>query len=332
VGEVWIISGQSNADWWIDYHDYEAQATDTQWPNLRQFASELAEQGWLSAVDPTDIGWFSALGFFFGEALHIETGGVPVGLLKGAYGGSSIEELMDPLTIAENGLEGVVLPPGRIPGSNYETRVAPIIHFTARGVLWDQGEPTPATRPGSTANACATSSANWRIIKTTPTSTSSSTSFPCATTRNRTNRWRPTSPGPTCASRSSTPRPCRAWVHRHHPHQRRRPAPRNKELKGALASRMARGMAWRGHRILRPVLDRSEVRAASSCCTSSTSARARHQRRHVARHGHRGLEQRLLLANGYVEDGSKLVLSNPSVPAPTQARYMWPKSPSRWAT
>lgn len=99
VGEVWLASGQSNMVYTMNRSPaYEGLIAKANYPGLRMF---LAPQ--VTAVDPqTDIegAWaastpetvptFSAVAFFFALKLHEELG-VPVGVIKSAWGGKPVE-------------------------------------------------------------------------------------------------------------------------------------------------------------------------------------------------------------------------------------------------
>lgn len=99
VGEVWLASGQSNMVYTMNRSpDYEALIAKADYPALRFF---LAPQ--VTAAEPQhdiDGEWaastaktvpnFSAVAFFFALKLHQELG-VPVGVIKSAWGGKPVE-------------------------------------------------------------------------------------------------------------------------------------------------------------------------------------------------------------------------------------------------
>ncbi|MHC4879102.1 MAG: sialate O-acetylesterase family protein [Planctomycetota bacterium] len=99
VGEVWFASGQSNMVFTMNrvpaYADIIAESTH---PHVRMFNAPT-----VTAVDPQDdIGgeWtacspqtvpgYSAVAFFFARKLHAELG-IPVGVIKSAWGGKPVE-------------------------------------------------------------------------------------------------------------------------------------------------------------------------------------------------------------------------------------------------
>ena len=99
VGEVWIGSGQSNMEWSVDRSlDPEKEIAAARYPKIRLFVvehktSDKPEQDckgeWVEC-SPESVGRFSAVAYFFGRELHKELG-VPVGLIKTAWGGTPAE-------------------------------------------------------------------------------------------------------------------------------------------------------------------------------------------------------------------------------------------------
>ena len=99
VGEVWFASGQSNMFFTMDrvpaYADLIAQSDH---PQLRMFNAPL-----VTAVEPQDdidgawalcspktVPGYSAVAFFFARKLHLDLG-IPVGVIKSAWGGKPVE-------------------------------------------------------------------------------------------------------------------------------------------------------------------------------------------------------------------------------------------------
>jgi len=99
VGEVWIASGQSNMFFTMDrVPDYAELIAKSNHPGLRMFNAPLVtavepqediDGSWSSATPETVPGW-SAVAFFFARKLHLDLG-VPVGVLKTAWGGKPVE-------------------------------------------------------------------------------------------------------------------------------------------------------------------------------------------------------------------------------------------------
>lgn len=99
VGEVWIVSGQSNMQWRLpESTDGAAATAAANHPSIRLFnvSREVAfkrRQGKLgewAACSPETVKEFSAAGFYFAVELHNELK-VPVGIINSSYGGSQAE-------------------------------------------------------------------------------------------------------------------------------------------------------------------------------------------------------------------------------------------------
>ena len=103
VGDVWVLSGQSNMEWTVER---AAEAAETiahaDDDGIRHFKvprshaetpqRELAGGTWESTT-PETVGGFSAVGYEFARALR-QTVDVPIGLLHTSWGGSRIEPWM----------------------------------------------------------------------------------------------------------------------------------------------------------------------------------------------------------------------------------------------
>lgn len=102
VGEVWFCSGQSNMNWPVKLSkDAESEIASAGNPMIRCFGvrNEVEEtpqfdtEGqWLPAT-PEHVGEFSAVAYYFARELQPYIN-VPIGLVKGTPGGSSIEAWM----------------------------------------------------------------------------------------------------------------------------------------------------------------------------------------------------------------------------------------------
>ncbi len=104
IGDVWICSGQSNMEMGIkNVNDADQEVTKAKYPQIRLFTvpqqvsahpvDTLSSQ-WLVCT-PENItkgvwGGFSAVGYFFGRALH-EDLQVPIGLIHTSWGGTIAE-------------------------------------------------------------------------------------------------------------------------------------------------------------------------------------------------------------------------------------------------
>lgn len=99
VGEVWLVSGQSNMQWTLfQSNDGAAEVAKANHPNIRLFnvSREVAfkkKQGKLGEwknCSPESVKDFSGAGYYFGVELQ-KSLNVPVGLINSSYGGSQAE-------------------------------------------------------------------------------------------------------------------------------------------------------------------------------------------------------------------------------------------------
>jgi len=99
VGEVWVCSGQSNMQWTVqNSNNAEEEIAAAQYPKVRLFsvARKVAdtpqadcEGSWVEC-SPETVPGFSAVGYFFGRALHQELK-TPIGLIHTSWGGTPAE-------------------------------------------------------------------------------------------------------------------------------------------------------------------------------------------------------------------------------------------------
>jgi len=99
VGEVWFASGQSNMFYTMNRSpDYAGLIAESKHPALRMFNAPLVTaaenqediEGSWQASTPETVPGFSAVAFFFARKLHLELG-IPVGVIKSAWGGKPVE-------------------------------------------------------------------------------------------------------------------------------------------------------------------------------------------------------------------------------------------------
>ena len=153
VGEVWLGAGQSNMNFPVHragQAEQEIAAADH--PRLRLSSDTLSIPGMLEYQTPGGGRWvkcapatvkeFSALMYFCGRELQRRLD-VPVGLICRAVGGSRTcpwapaEALRADSAIRPTG----EMPAGAdAPGNHYAERIAPVVPYGLRGILWDQGE------------------------------------------------------------------------------------------------------------------------------------------------------------------------------------------------
>lgn len=99
VGEVWLVSGQSNMQWTLEQSNGGAESIQAaDYPEIRLFnvSRDVAfkrKTGKLATWElcsPESVPDFSGVGYFFGLSLYRELG-VPIGLINSSYGGSQAE-------------------------------------------------------------------------------------------------------------------------------------------------------------------------------------------------------------------------------------------------
>jgi sialate O-acetylesterase len=100
IGEVWLLSGQSNMEWTVKQSDnFAIEKKNADYPNIRHFfvqhnveiepQIDLKTGDWKISSSET-VGDFSAIGFFFARQIYQKTK-VPIGLVHSSWGGSQIE-------------------------------------------------------------------------------------------------------------------------------------------------------------------------------------------------------------------------------------------------
>ncbi len=166
VGEVWLGSGQSNMAMRVSgARDYKTEQATANFPWIRTFneasgpsaKAQADAKGKWTVCSPETVGTFSATLYFFGRELNQELK-VPVGLINSSVGGTPIESwiaapVQDPKwKKAATQVPKVETPPGpsgtqdlpverkNVIGGLYNGKIAPLIPYALRGVLWYQGE------------------------------------------------------------------------------------------------------------------------------------------------------------------------------------------------
>jgi sialate O-acetylesterase len=103
MGDLWVCSGQSNMEMpvkgWSQVVNADQEIAAANYPAIRLFTIEKNVQGqpaddvksgtW-QTCNPQTIPPFSAVGYFFGRALHQQLH-VPIGLINSTWGGTDIE-------------------------------------------------------------------------------------------------------------------------------------------------------------------------------------------------------------------------------------------------
>ena len=99
-GDIWLCGGQSNMEWYVEGADNpEQEIKNANYSNIRLFdvprnlasqpAVDLPSGNW-EVCNSENIPQFSAVGYFFGRAMH-ENLDRPIGLLSNNYGGTIAE-------------------------------------------------------------------------------------------------------------------------------------------------------------------------------------------------------------------------------------------------
>jgi len=169
IGEVWLCSGQSNMEMPMSGFDrqplkgannviakakantpirlFTTDSKDGKW--VRQFNKkpQVDCQGqWLENT-PENVANISAAAYYFARYVQ-EVLEIPVGIIVSSWGGSGVEpwmsrEAIEPfkeinLSILDN--DTVVNRPNATPCVLYNAKIAPLINFAIKGLLWYQGE------------------------------------------------------------------------------------------------------------------------------------------------------------------------------------------------
>lgn len=140
VGEVWHCAGQSNMDTRMNYSEYPNLADSIKtanYPLLRYITMRQPNQTiqW-QQVTPSTVGSMTATGYFFGRELLANLQGVAVGILNTSVGGTTIEQWIDPATVATV----PDLQNNATASTMYTEWVKPVVGYAVKGTVWLQGE------------------------------------------------------------------------------------------------------------------------------------------------------------------------------------------------
>ncbi len=111
VGEVWLCSGQSNMQWAMTQTaNAKEDIAAANHPKIRLFSVPRVPQdapiadvkGDWKECSPESVASFSAVGYFFGRALHLARQGVPVGLINSSVGGTVSEAWTSPTVVGND--------------------------------------------------------------------------------------------------------------------------------------------------------------------------------------------------------------------------------------
>lgn len=151
VGDVWLVSGQSNMEFTVSQSIDAASAIATaNDPLIRQFRvgkgfsaepeSEIPDSSSWTEATPAFVGNFSAVAYFAATELRRAID-VPVGILNVSHGGTRIESWMSERMLGYDETD-VVLGDGSLevqPTLAFNEMINPVVGFPLRGFLWYQG-------------------------------------------------------------------------------------------------------------------------------------------------------------------------------------------------
>ena len=157
IGEVWVISGQSNMQLplkgGLDGNFIEGgldAIVNSKNDRIRFFTvkqnvslkpMDNVKGRWEKAA-PSTSGSFSAVGYFFAQQLE-KVLDVPIGIVVTAWGSSTAEAWSDDKTLHDLGItipNEIAEMPQKTPTVLYNAMMHPLIGYGIKGVLWYQGE------------------------------------------------------------------------------------------------------------------------------------------------------------------------------------------------
>lgn len=160
LGEVWLISGQSNMEMPMQgYRDQPVSGSAVEilksggkkihWFKVNRSPSSVKldtvkKAAWKIA-SPATTGELSATGWYFAKMLS-EQLGVHIGLICSYYGGSSVEAWMRPELLSKYGDYKMpepgskVSPPNTTPTALFNGMINPVVGYSIKGCIWYQGE------------------------------------------------------------------------------------------------------------------------------------------------------------------------------------------------
>jgi sialate O-acetylesterase len=156
IGEVWLVSGQSNMEWTPkdSIINKDAEIAAANYENIRfftvsQISADFPQQnteGIWEKCTPETMKNFSAIGYFFAQKLQ-QNLEVPIGIINTSWGGTPAETWVpeeqiksDPILLKNaNLLPNEPWGPSKS-GMLYNGMIAPLKPYKIKGFLWYQGE------------------------------------------------------------------------------------------------------------------------------------------------------------------------------------------------
>lgn len=167
LGEVWLISGQSNMEYTPAWgmKDADAEIAKANFPDIRFFTLPKLSSpypqnnffgSWVSC-NPETMKNFSAIGYFFAKKIQENLNGVPVGIISSAWGGSAAELWAPEQVFRQNPrladnykkLGSSEYYPTQMSGA-YNAMIFPLNPYKIKGALWYQGETNTGNAEGYT--------------------------------------------------------------------------------------------------------------------------------------------------------------------------------------
>ena len=168
IGEVWFVSGQSNAAVPLSYGAGPGEKSyldptmpdnvkQDNYPNVRY---HMVNGSWLNcAYDASEWDvkqYASQLGYFLSRELHKRLN-VTVGFITRAQVATCIEWFLDPVSVAQfNQFDGS--------GEFFNSNIAPVVGYTIRGAVWSQGECNAGTNNAEYGARLRAMITNWRTL------------------------------------------------------------------------------------------------------------------------------------------------------------------------
>ncbi|WP_295715082.1 sialate O-acetylesterase [Mucilaginibacter sp.] len=183
VGDVWICAGQSNMNFMLAAEqDGPGEIANINNDDIREYRTAMPagvlnpenvdNSKWESARGQ-DAAKFSALAYYFAKQLQTEEN-IPIGIVVMACGNTRAESWTNTAALEQQPLLKPLLAywdkkkndrdanPNHIPGKFYADVVAPIIPFSAKGVIWYQGESN--TLPDGSERSIADRAAEYKTL------------------------------------------------------------------------------------------------------------------------------------------------------------------------
>ena len=162
VGEVIVMSGQSNM--FRDFNSFRwlADEVDADYPDIRLYSCNTAENGWQPATTENAMN-FSATGFMTGKRLYQNTGGeIPIGLIRAAYDGSNIMSWISSSSAFSDPDLYQMYNSCQTKSKWHTAYIKPIQKLNIGGVMWYQGEGNTWYKNNNYEKALTTLIESWR--------------------------------------------------------------------------------------------------------------------------------------------------------------------------